>query len=87
VLISVRCPDGSRCVRRFDPSAPLACVFLLVEALWHEAEGAELLPKAFGLAAQYPRRVFAREGAEAVSLAAAGLSAAQEALLVELPTR
>ena len=36
--------------------------------------------------AQYPRRVFAREGAEGVTLAEAGLGSAQEALLVELPS-
>jgi ubiquitin fusion degradation protein 1 len=86
VMLSIRCPDGSRCVRRFAVTDPLECAFALVEAMWAEAEGAPLLPAGFRLAAQFPRRVFSREGAEGVTLARAGLGSAQEALLVELPT-
>ena len=120
VLLSIRCPDGSRClsppcqhptalhppcarpapaplrerplassrrcVRRLEPDAPLEAAFLLAEAGWVEQPGTAPLPPAFKLAAQFPRRVFARDGAAAVSLAAAGLGGAQEALLIELPS-
>mmetsp|Transcript_20246 Transcript_20246/g.57062 ORF Transcript_20246/g.57062 Transcript_20246/m.57062 type:complete len:449 (-) Transcript_20246:222-1568(-) len=86
MLLSVRCPDGARCVRRFEPTAPLEAAFALVEASWVEAVGAPLLPPAFALVAQFPRRVFSREGAAAVTLEQAGLGAAHEALLVEIPT-
>lgn len=86
VVLSIRCPDGSRCVRRFSPRDPLESAFELVEALWTETDGAPLLPARFGLAAQFPRRVFSREAAAGVTLAGAGLDSAQEALLVEMPT-
>ncbi|KAL1507323.1 hypothetical protein AB1Y20_008169 [Prymnesium parvum] len=83
VSVAIRCPDGSRCTATFRTADPLAALFLLVEAQWKEADGAELLPEVFELASSFPRRVFNR--VDGVSLAESGLTAAQEALFVQLP--
>jgi len=82
ISIAVRCPDGTRCSRRFRSDAPLALLFALVEASAWEA-----LAPSFTLTASYPRRVFRREeAADGRSLSSSGLSGKQEALFVEVPS-
>ena len=83
----VRCPDGSRCVRRMRAADGVSLLFALVEAEYVEPEGGAPLPAAFSLAAQFPRRVLLRPdgGTAGPSLAEAGLSSPQESLVVELP--
>lgn len=83
VQVQVRCPDGTRCTRRFDPRASTAVLFALVEASAWEME---FPPSAdFTLAASYPRRVVRRADADAGrTLAEVGVTAKQEALFVEL---
>ena len=83
----VRCPDGSRCVRRLRADDGVALLFALVEAEYAEPEGGAPLPAAFSLAAQFPRRVLLRPEGDTAgpSLAEAGLSSPQESLVVELP--
>ena len=83
----IRCPDGSRCVRRLHATDSVALLFALVEARWQEPPDAAPLPAAFRLAAQFPRRVVARPAPDAAgpSLMEVGLSSAQESLVVELP--
>lgn len=89
ISVVIRCPDGSRCARRFLTSQPLEDLFLFVEAEWREAEGAALLPEMFHLAASFPRRLIARprgSGADpTTTLAAAGVTSKQEAFFVEIP--
>ena len=80
VSIAVRCPDGTRCTRRFRSDAPLLMLFALVEASAWDG-----LAASYTLAASYPRRVFTREeAADGRSLSATGLTARQEALFVEI---
>lgn len=83
----IRCPDGSRCVRRLHATDSVALLFALVEARWNEPPDAAPLPAAFRLAAQFPRRVVTRPATDATgpSLMEVGLSSAQESLVVELP--
>ncbi|KAL3924493.1 MAG: hypothetical protein SGPRY_003898 [Prymnesium sp.] len=84
VSVAIRCPDGSRCTATFDPSDPLAALFLLVEAQWRETDVTNLLPEVFELASSFPRRVYSR--VDGVSLAESGLASAQEALFVQIPS-
>ena len=78
VSVQVRCPDGTRCARRFDAAAALDALFALVESsAW---EGAP--PGGYALVASYPRRVVRR--AAGSTLADAGLTGRQEALLIEM---
>ena len=77
----MRFADGTRFVRRFAATAPLAALF---DAL--EASDVQALPDADNvtLIASYPRRVFHRsEAADGRSLRDAGLTGKQEALFVE----
>lgn len=80
VMVQVRCPDGTRCVRRFATTAAASALFLLVEAsAWEACPDGE-----FTLAAAYPRRVVRRSEADGRSLSEVGLAGKQEALFVEL---
>ena len=80
VGVAVRCPDGTRCLRRLDPDAPLLTLFSLVDASeWEDAPAS-----GYALVASYPRRVFRRAEAEARTLRDAGLTGKQEAFFVEL---
>ena len=82
VTVQVRCPDGTRCIHRFEVHASASAVFNLVEAsAWEDC------PVEFTLVAAYPRRVVTR--AEVIadpsrSLGDVGLSGRQEALFIEL---
>lgn len=81
ISIVVRFADGTRFVRRFAATAPLAALFDAVEA-----SDVQTLPDAdkVTLIASYPRRVFHRsEAADGRSLRDAGLTGKQEALFVE----
>jgi hypothetical protein len=81
ISIVVRFADGTRFVRRFAATAPLATLFDAVEA-----SDVQTLPDAdkVTLIASYPRRVFHRsEAADGRSLRDAGLTGKQEALFVE----
>lgn len=81
ISIVVRFADGTRFVRRFAATAPLAALFDAVEA-----SDVQTLPDAdkVTLIASYPRRVFHRsEAADGRSLRDAGLTGKQEALYVE----
>ena len=84
VAVQVRCPDGSKCTRRFLATDSAAALFTLVEA-----SGWEECPEDFLLCAAYPRRVVRRSEAIAHggrSLSDVGLNGRQEALFVELVT-
>ena len=78
--VAVRCPDGTRCARKLEASAPPAALFALVDAsAW---EGA---PLEYALIASYPRRVATRAAAASGrTLSEAGLAGRQEAFFVEL---
>ena len=81
ISIVVRFADGTRFVRRFAATAPLATLFDAVEA-----SDVQTLPDAdkVTLIASYPKRVFHRsEAADGRSLRDAGLTGKQEALFVE----
>lgn len=83
ISVAVRCPDGTRVLRRFLRTTPLVALFAAVEASAFEA-----LPDgdSFTLSASYPRRVFRRADAAdgSRSLFEAGLTSKQEALMLEL---
>lgn len=78
VSVQVRCPDGTKCARRFEPTSALDALFALVESsAW---EGAPAT--GYALVASYPRRVVRRTAG--ATIAEAGLTGGQEALMVEL---
>jgi ubiquitin fusion degradation protein 1 len=79
--VAVRCPDGTRCSRRFASAADDAsALFALVESsAWEDC------PSDFTLVASYPRRVIRRaDAAIGRTIAEVGLTGKQEALFVEV---
>lgn len=85
VTVAVRCPDGTRLVRRFSPQHAVLGGFLLVEAEWREPADSPPLPADFALATRAPRHCLRRSdaAAEGTTFEGAGLTSAQEALFVE----
>ena len=85
ITCAVRCPDGTRLMRKFSRGDEVLACFQLVEAEWNEPEGAALLPVDFCLVTRQPRRCLRRAECEAAgtTFEQAGLSSTQEALFVE----
>lgn len=79
--LQIRKPDGKVAARRFLLSAPFAEVFAFVDASVVAAAGAAA--GGYRLVTRFPRRVFTPEGTAGQSLAEAGLSGKQEALMFE----
>ena len=60
ITCAVRCPDGTRLMRKFNRGDEVLACFQLVEAEWNEPEGAALLPVDFCLVTRQPRRCLRR---------------------------